>query len=207
MDSRTPGNSGASGCTGRHSVPIALLPDLIHAGPIDLRRWQPSDLQAVMSAVSSSLAELRVWMPWAQEPVTTARYAEVLRNFHTAFDAGTEFIFGMFEGEAVVGGCGLHFRQGPGVADIGYWVRTDRHRQGFATAAVSSLTAAAFRHLGDIREIHITMDKANTASARIPARLGYRLLTEEEREILAPGHTGRGLRWVVTRADWSGPRP
>ena len=46
------------------------------------------------------------------------------------------------------------------------------------------------------------MDKANAASAGVPARLGFKLLTEEDREVLAPGHTGRGLRWVVTRADW-----
>jgi len=124
--------------TGRGPVSVmAALPDAITAGPIELRRWQPGDLPAVLDAVSASLAELRVWMPWARDPVTAESYADVLENFHATFDAGTEFVFGMFEtsGPAVVGGCGLHFRQGPGVGEIGYWVRTDRHRRGFATAA------------------------------------------------------------------------
>jgi len=186
---------------------MALLPNVISAGPIELRRWRPGDLAAVLDAVSASLAELRVWMPWARGPVTAEVYRDVLKSFDVSFDAGTEFVFGMFEvpGGAVVGGCGLHFRQGPGVGEIGYWVRSDRHRRGYATAAARALTTAAFRYLGDIEELHVTMDKANVSSAGVPTRLGYKLLTEEDRQLLAPGETGRGLRWVVTRGDWRTP--
>ena len=50
--------------------------------------------------------------------------------------------------------------------------------------------------------VEIHMDAANVASARVPAKLGYTLLGEEAREILAPGHTGRGLAWAVSRAAW-----
>ena len=183
---------------------IASLPDTISAGPIELRRWQPGDLPAVLDAVSASLPELRAWMPWARDPVIADSYADLLKNSHAAFDAGTEFAFGMVEtsGLAVVGACGLHFRQGPGIGDIGYWVRTDRHRRGLATAAVRALTTAAFRYLDDLGEIHITMDKANLPSAGVPARLGFKLRMEEDREVLAPGHSGRGLRWMITRAEW-----
>lgn len=186
---------------------MASLPDAISAGSVELRRWRLGDLSAVLDAVSASLAELRVWMAWARDPVTADLYTDVFKSFDVSFDAGTEFVFGMFEtsGGAVVGGCGLHFRQGPGIGEIGYWVRTDRHRRGYATAAVRALTTAAFRYLGDVEEIQVTMDKANVPSAGVPARLGYKLLTEEDREVLAPGHTGRGLRWVVTRADWRSP--
>lgn len=157
-----------------------------------------------MEAVTASLAELRIWMPWASERPTTDEYSGVLRGFDAAFDAGTEFVFGMFELPAfvVVRGCGLHFRPRPGVAEIGYWVRTDRHRRGYATAAARALTSAAFRYLEKIAEVHITMDRANAASAGVPAKLGSELGDEEERQVLAPGHTGRGLRWVVKRAGW-----
>ncbi len=183
---------------------MASLPSTIGAGPIELRRWQPGDLSALVDAVSASLAELRVWMPWARDPVTTDSYEEVLKNFDAAFDAGTEFVFGIFEtsGSAVVGGCGLHCGQGPGIGEIGYWVRTDRYRRGFATAAVRALTTATFHYLRDIEEIHVTMDKANAPSAGVPAGLGYKLMMEEDRGIQAPGDTGRGLRWMITRADW-----
>jgi RimJ/RimL family protein N-acetyltransferase len=46
------------------------------------------------------------------------------------------------------------------------------------------------------------MDKGNAASARIPSKLGYELIGEEDRDIVTPGHTGRGLVWRMTRATW-----
>jgi len=165
-------------------------------------------VEGVVDAVTASLPELRVWMPWAIQSPTTDVYSDVLKGFDAAFDAGTEFVFGMFEvpGSVVVGGCGLHFRHGLGVAEIGYWVRTDRHRRGYATSAARALTSAAFRYLEEMDEVQIIMDKANTASAGVPAKVGYELGEEEEREVLAPGDTGRGLRWVMTRAGWETSR-
>lgn len=183
---------------------MARLPDTIAAGPAELRRWRPHHVAALVEAVRASLPGLRAWMPWAGDPVTVDAYAAVLRSFEAGFDAGTEFVFGLFEpGQvAVVGGAGVHFRHGPGVAEIGYWVRTDRWRRGYATAAAGALTGAAFRYLPEIAEVRIRMDAANAASAGVPAKLGYLLAAEEEREVLAPAETARGLCWVVTREAW-----
>lgn len=165
----------------------------------------------LVEAVTASLPELRRWMAWAHEPATIEVYAPVLAAFDAAFDAGTELVFGMFESSTpesvVVGGCGLHLGRRPRVAEVGYWVRTDRHRLGYATAAASALTSAAFRYLDDVDEVHITMDKANTASAGVPAKLGYALAGEEEREVVAPGSSGRTLRWVTRRGGRTLPDP
>jgi RimJ/RimL family protein N-acetyltransferase len=174
---------------------MARLPDVICAGPIELRRWQPTDVDALVAALSASLPELQLWMPWARDPITIEAYAEIVERFHADFDAGAQFVYGMFPsgGADVVGGCGLHFRLGPRVVEIGYWVRTDHHRRGYATAAARALTTTAFSHLDDIGEVHIRMDKANVASARVPARLGYTLAGEDEDD---------HLRWIVDRAAW-----
>jgi RimJ/RimL family protein N-acetyltransferase len=48
-------------------------------------------------------------------------------------------------------------------------------------------------------EIHC--DEANTASAAIPRRLGYRLDRIEERKPEAPGESGRLMIWVRERAE------
>jgi len=183
---------------------MALLPDTLRAGPLQLRRWRAEHVGALVDAVAASMPELSVWMPWAKDAPSRDQYAAVLGEFEAAFDAGTEFVFGIFEpGSGVVGGCGLHFRGPPTVVEVGYWIRTDRHRRGYATAVARALTTAAFEHLPGVAEVHITMDEANVASAGVPAKLGYRLRNAEEREVLAPADTGRGLRWVVERATWS----
>lgn len=150
---------------------MAALPDAIPAGPVDLRRWQPDDAGAVLAAVSVSLAQLRLWMPWAQEAVTVESYTDVLKDFHAAFDAGTEFGYGMFDrsNPEVVGACGLHFRGRPGVGEIGYWVRTDRHRRGYAMAALQALTTAAFCHLDGIGEIHVRWIRRTSRARACPS--------------------------------------
>lgn len=194
---------GAWGPIDKALLSMARLPETLQAGPVELRRWRLEHLDALIDAVTTSLPELSVWMPWAKETPRRDEYGTVLRGFEASFDAGTEFVYGMFEsGSDVVGGCGLHLRGAPVVVEVGYWVRTDRQRRGYATAAARALTTAAFEHLDGVDEVHITMDEANAASARVPSKLRYRLHTEEEREVLAPGHTGRGFRWVVERATW-----
>lgn len=183
---------------------MADLPDVLPAGPMELRRWRPEDVDDVLEAVAASLPELRAWMPWAQQLPSRGAELDVLQRFDAAFDAGTDFCYGMYEpaSRSVVGGCGLHLRHGPHTAEIGYWVRTDRHRRGYATAAARALTAAAFTYLPHIQVVHITMDDANAASAGVPRKLGYSLRGTERRERVAPSHSGRGLRWVMDRARW-----
>lgn len=172
---------------------MARLPDMLEAPPVQLHRWRRQHVAALIDAVNASRPELAVWMPWAKEEPTPEEYAAVLTRFDEAFDAGTEFVFGIFEPRVgLAGGCGLHLRGEPEVAEIGYWVRTDCHRRGYATAAACALTTAAFEHLDAVDAVYITMDEANLASARVAARLGYRLEKTEAREVLAPGHTGKG---------------
>lgn len=183
---------------------MARLPGLLPAGPIDLRRWRDEDAPALVAAVAASLEELRPWMPWAQDPPSLALQGDYIGRSAVAFDAGTEFGYGMFErsGE-VVGGCGLHASQLPRSRLIGYWVRSDRHRRGHASRATLALTEATFRYLPEVDEIHVTMDEANIASAGVPPKVGFILAGSDYRARLVPGHTGRYLRWAMARADWN----
>lgn len=91
-------------------------------------------------------------------------------------------------------------------AEVGYGVRSDRHRRGYATEAVGALTSAAFRHLRGLGAVEVRMDRANVASAGVPAKLGFALAGEEDRDVLTPGQSGRGLVWQLTRRAWEDRR-
>jgi RimJ/RimL family protein N-acetyltransferase len=104
------------------------------------------------------------------------------------------------------GGCRLNPTAGPGAAGIGYWVRSDRARRGYATAATRAATTATFEHLSHIERVYIHMDQANVASVAVPTKLGFELDHEEDRPIEASGHTGRGYVWVMTRDTWCASR-
>ena len=180
---------------------MALLPDVLPAGPIELRRWRQDHLDRILDAVAASFPELHRWMPWAETMPTPAGQLEVLRAGEAAFDADQEWAYVVVEPETeeLVGAAGLHPRSGPGTVEIGYWIRTDRTGRGYATDTAGALAAVAFTHLPGLEQVEIRMDQANVASAAVPPKLGFRLLGHEERDILTPGHTGQGLVWVLDR--------
>jgi RimJ/RimL family protein N-acetyltransferase len=184
---------------------MSLLPDRLPAPPLELRRWSDADLPDLMAAIELSVADLGLWFPWAADGVpSVGEQRNVLAAGVVDFDQDVDWSYSLVESDSgqLVGSCGLH-RRSADCLEIGYWVRSDRHRRGYATAAARCLTEAAFACVIDAVRVEIRMDRANGASARVPAKLGYLLDGEEVHEVLARGHTGRRLVWSMTRDRWS----
>ncbi|MGK5555323.1 GNAT family N-acetyltransferase [Actinomadura kijaniata] len=164
-----------------------------------LRRLTEADVEAVHEAVTESFPHLHAWMDWAAEPPTLAGQAEFLRHSAREWERGSQYGYGMFgPGGTMLGAASLVDRGEPGTLEIGYWVRAGHTRRGLATAAAGALTAEAFG-LPGVERTEIRCDEANTASAGVPRRLGYRLDRVVDRPVKTPRETGRGLVWVMTR--------
>ena len=180
----------------------------LETGPVVLRRYTGDELGALIDAVASSLDHLQPWMPWASaDPLETALAGFVERSV-AEWRTGANFPYAIWDvnGPDLVGSTGLHPRLGPGLLEIGYWVRRSWARRGVASAAAGTLTEAAFS-LSGIEAVHIHCDEANLASAAVARRIGYRLARVVDDEVSAPAETGRTMDWVMTRADWAGRRP
>jgi RimJ/RimL family protein N-acetyltransferase len=140
-----------------------------------VRCYDPRDAPLVKDAIDSSLDELRTWMPWAHdEPKSFDEKVELMRRFRGSFDLGQEFVYGIFSADEseVVGGTGLHSRVGEDAFEIGYWVRTSRTGNGYATESSAALTRVAFEVCG-VDRVEIRVDPANERSAAIPVKLGF----------------------------------
>jgi RimJ/RimL family protein N-acetyltransferase len=128
------------------------------------------------AAVDSSLDELRLWMPWAhKDPQPVAEKVELLRRFRGQFDMGEDFVYGILSPDesAVLGGSGLHVRSQDGTSfEIGYWIRSDRTREGLATEATAALTRVAFEVAG-VERVVVRVDPENEPSLAIPRKLGF----------------------------------
>jgi RimJ/RimL family protein N-acetyltransferase len=184
---------------------VAFLPDLLSAGPVELRRWHIAQAEALTEAVASSLPELRPWMPWAQEPPTVPAMIQVLAAGDSNFSDDKEWQFIVAEPDStrILGATGLHRRDSSDNLEIGYWIRTDSTHRGLATIASRALTTAAFAYLPDITTVEIRMDALNVRSAAVPPKLGFRLDGEVEQPVEAPGQSGRRLVWKMARTDWA----
>lgn len=177
-------------------------PELIHCGLVVLRRSRPADAHRVAEAVSQSLAHLRPFMPWASPDAARAdMQAGRLHTVDEAWLAGTGFEYSIFDPDdepdtaPVLGGIGLHRRIGPGGIEMGYWVHVGHTRRGYVGAAAKALTGTGLA-LPDVDRVEIHCDQANTASAAIPRKLGYRLDRLDDREPMAPAETGRHQIWI-----------
>jgi len=140
-----------------------------------LRCWELADAPKLAEAVEASLDHLSPWMPWAATyPQPLSETVALLRGFRGRFDLGKDFTYGIFSKDEseVVGGTGLHTRQGSDGLEIGYWIRKSRAGEGLATELSAALTRVAFELCGADRVV-IRVEPRNEASAAIPRKLQF----------------------------------
>ena len=140
-----------------------------------IRCWDPGDAASLKLAVDGSLAHLRPWVPWAaNEPTPLDQKVAWLRKCRGEFDLGLDHSYGVFSSDEseVIGGAGLHLRQGLNVREIGYWVASAHCQKGYATEVTRALTRVGFEVDGAAR-IELRVCPENRRSLKIPEALGF----------------------------------
>lgn len=171
----------------------------IDLGDLVVRRYAADDAAALDVAVRTSTEHLRPWMPWiAHEPLGVEDRRALIGQWSREWDERADFTMGIFRGEEVVGGTGLHVRSLPGCLEIGYWVHVDHVGCGVATRAVTALVDSAFE-LEDVERVEIRHDAANEASQNVARRAGFMFEVERDRQAQAPADVGREKVWFTTR--------
>jgi RimJ/RimL family protein N-acetyltransferase len=185
-----------------------VTPYRIETERLVLRCWDPDDAPLLKDAVDRSLEHLRPWMPWAPDaPEPLDVVYERLREFRALYDRDENWILGVLapDDSRVLGGTGLHPRQGEGGLEIGYWVAADAVGQGYATELTAVLTRVGFACF-DVDRIEIRVDPANERSDRVPARLGFAREATLRRRL--PSKRGSDLRdvnvWTLFRSELAG---
>lgn len=161
------------------------LPIACRTERLRLRFWQPADAPAMFHALSIDRASFLPWLPFIKSDNRTVEECEasIVRFQERRTQVApppSDFVIGIFDvasGEAV-GSTGLHrIVHAWHEAEIGYWIRADRRRQGLCKEAVAALVTWAFRAPTDggwgLRRIHIRCAAANVSSSRVPVKLGF----------------------------------
>ena len=163
---------------------------MINAGELVLKRWEPAWAAAAAAAIRESLPELSPFLPWATEAYDDGASRSWIVQAGEKWDKGEEFNYAIFTsvGE-LAGGIGMMTRMGPGVIELGYWMRTRFAGRGHMTAAVGALTRLALT-LPGIERVAIRHDAANPASAAVATKAGFAEVRRVTREPEVPGETG-----------------
>jgi ribosomal-protein-serine acetyltransferase len=168
-------------------------PEMINVDELVLRRCDPRRVADVSAAVRESLAELKPYMPWATDAYDDQSSRFYLEASVKNWADGTEFNYTIDDNAGVlVGAVGLMTRMGPGVLEIGFWMRTAYAGRGYMTAAVKALTAVAGTMPG-IERVAIRFDQSNAASGAVARKAGFTEVRRIERKPEAPGETGTDI--------------
>ena len=164
-----------------------------------LQRYTADMLVALAAAHAASVDHLTPYMPWAKAD-PTANALQFLDRTLIAWHSGTAFEYAVLQPATskILGGMGLMTRQGPHTLEVGYWLREEATGRGLATTGAGALAREAFE-FPDVDTLFLLCDESNTRSAAVARRLGFELRGVEDTEKLAPGQTGRTMRWAMTR--------
>jgi ribosomal-protein-serine acetyltransferase len=148
--------------------------DSLSDGRIRIRPFQATDAPGVYAAVQESLADVTPWMPDLNADLSVEAIAAWIAPHRARAVAGEQYQFAIVHAhnDSFLGGCGLtHINHGHRYANLFYWVRSSRLRQGVASAAVRLLARYAFESAG-LQRVEIVVAVGNAASARVAEKVG-----------------------------------
>lgn len=175
---------------------------------LTVRFYVPDDAAQLMEAVSEDRQALLPWLPWAAtEHGSVENSRDCIHNF-TRLRTQVEtydFTMALFETASglLVGGTGYHrLDLAHATAEVGYWIRGTRQREGFATEAARALVTTGFGEWG-FRRLKLCCASANAASVTVIERLGFRLEAVEAAERFIPGFGwSDSLSYALLASEW-----
>ena len=172
----------------------------IRAGDLVLRFWTAADAAAINDIAASSSAEFGNWLPGLTSDL--ADIEALIERVGRSAEAGTAWYYAIAVDGVVVGQCGIKAREGE-VAEISYWIRSDRTNEGLATRAIRALCDAAAEH--GFQTLIIRCDEGNARSAAVARKAGFTHVGTVDLDSSLPrtdAQTGREMTWhlVVGRS-------
>ncbi len=175
---------------------MSRLPRVIESERLLLRLPVEADVQALNEAIVASHPELSLWMDWAVNPQTPEETAEFVRGSETSWKEETALNLLMVERATaeIVGATGYpRLDWEVPRFEIGYWVRSDRVGQGYASESTWALARHAFEAQAAHR-VELRMDDRNDRSWAVAERLGFSLEATLRHEVRVPDGSLRDTR-------------
>ena len=142
-------------------------------GPVRIRPFRNSDIDALFEAARESIAEVSRWLAWCHPEYSREETVAWVTGRTDAWAKGIEYAFAIVDsrGSRLLGGCGLsQLHPLHRFANLGYWVRSSAAGKGIATAATLLVARFGFAELGLVR-LEIVVDVDNAPSLRVAEKV------------------------------------
>ena len=175
-------------------------------GTITIRTYHPRDVHPCFEAARESIAEVSRHLPWLhQEYSIEETRIWIEKTVPKLWEQRSEYHFAITDSVtgSVLGGCGLdQINWVNQTANLGYWVRTSRTRQGVATAASKLLVRFGFEHLR-LKRIDVVTSIDNIPSARVAEKLN----PSEKKRVKNSSSTKEGVSDTIVFSLFSQDTP
>jgi RimJ/RimL family protein N-acetyltransferase len=153
-----------------------MPPELIETERLILRRFHRRDVLALEQAVRASLVDLHEWLPWAHMDYTRDDAVAFVRDSLQAWKESKAFDYAIRAHEAPdrhLGNISIWQTSRSGkIGEIGYWVRSDQIRRGYATEATRAMIRVGFDSMG-LHKVTLRIAVGNRGSERVAEKLGF----------------------------------
>ncbi len=139
-----------------------------------IRRFEPADVHPLFDAARESVNELCAWMTWCRPNYSLSDSETFVRNCDAAWASGKQYCFAICDQRdgTFLGSIGISdVDKDHGVANLGYWVRVSRARQGVGTVAARQAARFAFQQL-KLARLELLIAVGNVGSQIVAERLG-----------------------------------
>lgn len=147
----------------------------VEGDAVTLRSLSVDDAEELYELVCSNRKYLSEFLPF---PAKTKEVADSLGFIKMTIDQreyGSAYGFGIMKNGRVIGHTTLmHIGEKERLPEIGYWIAESESGKGIVSHTTKALTDFGLEVLG-LPKIVIKADPKNTASNRIPEKLGYKL--------------------------------
>lgn len=166
------------------------IPRIFKTERLILRRWETGDAAMLLPVLEANRDHLKEWIPEkVSSPVPLPELEKRLAGFAKDFNKNVQWRFAVFshDEKTLLGEAPLFPASGTGrvpfkLADrveIGYWLRADATGKGYAAEATLALIELSTSVL-KMKRIEIHCDAKNTASLKVPQKLGFNLAEPEK---------------------------
>lgn len=170
-----------------------------------LQKFSRRDASTLDDAIRVSLADLHQWLPWARMDYTTVDTTSFIRDSIQAWkeDRAWDYSIRMKADPGThVGNISMWTVSKLGkIAEIGYWVRTDRTSNGVCTEAVDRLLDEAFGAMGYHKAV-LRIAVGNDASDRVAEKLGFTREGTLREELLIRGNWVDHSLWSLLDREY-----
>jgi ribosomal-protein-serine acetyltransferase len=143
-------------------------------GVVGIRRFRPHDGPLHFAAARESIDELSTWMVWCRTDYSLQDSEAFISAQDAEWEQGGQYSFVVFDVKdgAFLGSVGLsQINRAHKFANLGYWVRRSRTRQGVASTAVRLIAQFGLRQLG-FNRLEIVIAAGNKPSQRVAEKAG-----------------------------------